>query len=110
MLNKGPSPFCADTIQPPPLAEWPFNCPHADALTLALLTAASVLTQLRSKRQRRRAHKSRRRLFGTPRIYANKELAQSHVAVVVFRLSAGSAVLRSGARRFCLVSAELLQQ
>lgn len=110
MLNKGPSPFCADAIQPPPLAEWPFNCPHADALTLALLTAASVLTQLRSERQRPRAHKPWRRLFGTPRTYANNELAQSHVAAVVCRLSAGSPVLRSGAACFRLVSVESLQQ
>lgn len=44
-LNKRPL-LCTDGIHPSFLAEWLFNCPRLDALTLVLSTAMSVLAQL----------------------------------------------------------------
>lgn len=45
LLNKRPL-LCTNSIHPSFLAEWLFNCPHLDALTLVLSTAMSVLAQL----------------------------------------------------------------
>lgn len=44
-LNKRPL-LCTDSIHPSFLAEWLFNCPHLDALTLVLSAAMSILAQL----------------------------------------------------------------
>lgn len=44
-LNKRPL-LCTNSIHPSFLAEWLFNCPRLDALTLVLSTAMSVLAQL----------------------------------------------------------------